>query len=95
MTTTQTAPHGILCQNAIDDWHARTDDRATRRLLEVAPYLLHTLEEIRSNLTGRDHFPERVADSLRRADDAIKEAAHLTPPPARGPAPPHEGVPNR
>jgi hypothetical protein len=40
----------------------------------IAGYLLSELKAIRSNLTGRDCFNERVADSLRRATEAIKRA---------------------
>jgi hypothetical protein len=47
---------------------------ANARLIAAAPELLETLRDVEANLTGQDHFPERVADSLRRVKDAIAKA---------------------
>lgn len=44
----------------------------------VPLHLYLALLEIEANLTGRDCFPERVADSLRRAKEAIAEAKGTT-----------------
>ncbi len=47
---------------------------ANARLIAAAPDLLAALQNIEANLTGRDNFAERVADSLRRAKEAIVKA---------------------
>lgn len=36
--------------------------------------LVETLKDVEANLTGRDCFPERVADSLRRIKEALAKA---------------------
>lgn len=39
---------------------------ANARLIALAPEMVEEFRNIEANLTGRDCFPERVADSLRR-----------------------------
>lgn len=43
-------------------------------LIAAAPDLLEALRDVEANLTGRDNFPERVADSLRRIAEVITKA---------------------
>lgn len=47
---------------------------ANAKLITTAPELLEALENIEVNLTGRDCFPDRIADSLRCAREAIAKA---------------------
>ncbi len=44
---------------------------ANKNLIAAAPDLLEALENIEANLTGTDCMPERIADSLRRAKNAL------------------------
>jgi hypothetical protein len=41
------------------------------RLIVNAERLAETLRDVQANLTGRDCFPERVADSLRRIERTL------------------------
>ena len=56
----------------------RIDLESDVSVLAVASDLLEALKDIKANLTGRDCFAERVADSVRRAEAAIAKAE--TPP---------------
>src|SRR5688500_17562552 len=52
---------------------------ANGRLIASAPELLYQLKCIEANLTGADYFPDRVADPLRRAKEAIAVADGRSP----------------
>lgn len=53
--------------------HREVERRA--RLIVNAERMAETLRNVRTNLTGRDCFPERVADSLRRIERVLSEVA--------------------
>ena len=57
----------------------RIDLESDVSVLAVASDLLEALKDIKANLTGRDCFAERVADSVRRAEAAIAKAEHHQP----------------
>jgi hypothetical protein len=44
------------------------------QLIVSAPEMYEALLNIEANLTGKDHIQERIADSLRRAREAIARA---------------------
>jgi hypothetical protein len=53
--------------------HFELDEQQVK-LYAAAPDMLEALEDIEANLTGRDCFPERVAASIKTAQEAIKKA---------------------
>jgi len=53
------------------DGRSKDEAIANAVLIAAAPEMLEALRDIEANLTGRDCFPERVADSLQRAQNAI------------------------